>query len=76
MPHLNSKGPENGGPLTGRGLGNCANKNNKEEALSKLGKGMGLKYHSGGGKGMGKRLKYNQIKKIKNENSSSGNTEK
>lgn len=36
MPALNGKGPQNGGPMTGRGLGNCrpANSNVNEQNLN------------------------------------------
>jgi len=68
MPQLNGTGPEKKGDQTGRGLGNCR-QTQPDEALAKLGKGMGLRRQSGGGQGMGKRLKpgLNQIGKSKNE---------
>jgi hypothetical protein len=56
MPRLNGTGPENKGKQTGRGLGQCRKVENNE-ALEKLGKGMGLRRKSGGGQGQGKRLK-------------------
>ncbi len=56
MPQLNGKGPEGKGPRTGRKLGPC-NEVRPEEALDKLGKGMGKRRRSGGGTGKGKRLK-------------------
>jgi hypothetical protein len=56
MPKLDGNGPEKDGKLTGRGLGKCRNMSN-EDALEKLGKGMGLRRKSGGGEGKGKRLK-------------------
>ena len=56
MPHMDGTGPENQGEQTGRGLGKCKNISN-EEALEKLGKGMGQRHKSGGGQGRGKRLK-------------------
>lgn len=56
MPKLDGKGPEGQGPQTGRKLGKCSNAS-EEEKLKHLGKGMGEKRNSGGGKGMGKRLK-------------------
>lgn len=56
MPHLNGTGPENKGEQTGRGLGQCRKIADKE-ALEKLGKGMGGRRKSGGGQGLGKRLK-------------------
>ncbi len=56
MPYLNGTGPEKQGAKTGRGLGQCR-KVEDNEALEKLGKGMGARRKSGGGKGEGKRLK-------------------
>ncbi len=56
MPQMDGTGPEKKGKLTGRGLGKCK-KTSEEEALQKLGKGMGLRRKSGGGEGRGKRLK-------------------
>ncbi len=56
MPRMDGTGPKKGGKLTGRGLGHCSNLN-KDEALEKLGKGLGLRRKSGGGEGQGKRLK-------------------
>lgn len=56
MARLNGKGPEEKGCGTGRGLGVC-NHSNAENATGIPGKGMGLRRHSGGGLGMGKRLK-------------------
>jgi hypothetical protein len=56
MPHLNGTGPEKQGAKTGRGLGQCR-KVSDNEAIEKLGKGMGLRRKSGGGQGQGKRLK-------------------
>lgn len=56
MPKLDRTGPEGKGPKTGRKLGKCK-KTSDEEALNKLGKGLGLRRKSGGGKGRGKRLK-------------------
>jgi hypothetical protein len=56
MPHLNGTGPEKQGAKTGRGLGQCR-KESDNEAIEKLGKGMGLLRKSGGGQGQGKRLK-------------------
>ena len=56
MPQLDGKGPEKKGTRSGRGLGHC-NTENDSEALNKLGKGMGLKRKSGGGKGKKRRLK-------------------
>ena len=56
MPKLNGKGPEGLGFGTGRKLGRCSNLSS-EEKLQQLGKGMGEKRKSGGGTGLGKRLK-------------------
>lgn len=56
MAHLDGKGPINEGLQTGRGLGLCKQTIDNNE-LEKLGKGMGLRRKSGGGKGLGKRLK-------------------
>lgn len=55
MPKLDGTGPEGKGSGTGRKLGKCSNKSD-EEKLKELGKGMGLKRKSGGGKGKGNRL--------------------
>jgi len=55
MPKLNGTGPEGKGSGSGRKLGEC-NKSD-EEKLQKLGKGMGKRRKSGGGKGKGERLK-------------------
>ena len=56
MPNLDGTGPEGKGKKTGRNLGQCSTASD-EEKLAKLGKGMGLKRKSGGGKGQGNRLK-------------------
>jgi hypothetical protein len=56
VPQLDKTGPEKEGEKTGRGLGLC-HKMKESEALEKLGKGQGLRRQSGGGKGLGKRLK-------------------
>jgi hypothetical protein len=56
MPQMNGTGPEKKGEATGRGLGKCR-KVSDDEALAKLGTGMGMRRQSGGGKGQGKRLK-------------------
>jgi hypothetical protein len=56
MPKLDGKGPAEDGSKPGRKLGQCSD-DSSEEKLKKLGKGMGLKRHSGGGKGKGNRLK-------------------
>ncbi len=58
MTQLNHKGPEDLGQKTGRKLGKC--KKTEYEKTGKYGKGEGLRRHSGGGTGKGKRLKYNQ----------------
>ena len=56
MPRMDGTGPENQGKQTGRNLGHCSNLT-KEEALEKLGKGLGLRRKSGGGDGQARRLK-------------------
>lgn len=56
MPHLNGSGPEGQGSKTGRGLGRCK-RTPDEEALQRLGKGMGRKRKSMEGQGKAKRLK-------------------
>ena len=53
---MNGTGPENRGSKTGRGLGRCGGVS-AQEAIEKLGKGMGLRRKAGGGKGKGKRLR-------------------
>jgi len=55
MPQLDGTGPEKKDSGTGRKLGKCQIVP-KEEALEKLGKGMGLRRKAGGGQGRGKRL--------------------
>ncbi len=59
MPHMNGTGPEGKGSSTGRKMGKC-NNTTAEEALQKLGKGMGARRKNGGGTGKGKRLKNDQ----------------
>jgi len=56
MPKLDGTGPEGDGSQSGRKIGKCSNASD-EEKLQKLGKGMGKKRNSGGGKGKEKRLK-------------------
>jgi hypothetical protein len=56
MARLDGTGPEKKGSKSGRGLGKCRTMP-KEEALEKLGKGMGLRRKTGGGQGEGKRFK-------------------
>jgi hypothetical protein len=56
MAQLNGLGPENKGYKTGRALGSCR-KVTEDEALQKLGKGMGLRRNAGGGTGKEKRLR-------------------
>jgi hypothetical protein len=56
MPQMDGTGPEKKGAKTGRGLGKCEEVT-KEEAIKKLGTGMGLRRKSGGGQGNGKRLR-------------------
>lgn len=59
MPELNHKGPEGKGSKTGRKLGVCKKSETEQNELAELGKGQAKRRHSGGGKGLGKRLKYN-----------------
>ncbi|NJO69321.1 MAG: DUF5320 family protein [Bacteroidetes bacterium] len=56
MPQLDKTGPIEKSEKTGRGLGYCQEKADNK-AIEKLGKGMGLRRKSGGGEGLGKRLK-------------------
>lgn len=58
MPKLDKTGPEGKGPKSGRKLGLGTNLDN-DKLSEKLGKGLGLRRKSGGGKGRGKRLKSN-----------------
>lgn len=58
MPKLDGTGPEGDGSQMGRKLGKCSEATDNEKS-QKLGKGMGKRRHSGGGKGKGKRLKSN-----------------
>lgn len=58
MPKLDGTGPIGDPKKKGRKLGLCSNATDSEK-LARLGKGMGEKHHSGGGKGKGKRLKSN-----------------
>jgi len=60
MPQLNGTGPDGKGPKTGRKLGKCSTTTD-DEKLQKLGKEIGKKRRSGGGKGKGKRLKSGLI---------------
>jgi hypothetical protein len=60
MPKLNGTGPAGEGSQTGRKLGKCSEQT-AEEKLKTLGKGMGEKRNSGGGKGKGGRLKSGLI---------------
>jgi hypothetical protein len=55
MPYMNGSGPDNKGKESGRGLGYCSHVSH-DEALAKLGTGMGMRRKNGGGKGRGKRL--------------------
>ncbi len=57
MPKLNGTGPEGKGTKTGRGLGKCEKKP-FQELLEKLGAGQGKRRKTGGGKGLGRRSKY------------------
>ena len=69
MPQLDRTGPAGKGSGTGRRLGKCSTK--PDGSKEDLGKGMGLKRKSGGGKGKGQRLKssklFDTIKKNKDE---------
>ncbi len=56
MPQMDGTGPDKKRAKTGRGLGQCR-KVSDNEAIEKLGKGMGLRHKSVGGQGQGKRLK-------------------
>jgi hypothetical protein len=56
MPKLDGTGPEGQGTGSGRKLGKCSTAT-EDEKLQQLGKGMGGKRKSGGGAGLGKRLK-------------------
>ena len=56
MPRMDGTGPEKKGAKTGRGLGNCRKGSAKETGES-LGRGLGLRRQSGGGKGKGRRLR-------------------
>lgn len=58
MPHVNHKGPEDLGPKTGRKLGKCKVNEIEKSEMGEIGKGQGLRRHSGGGLGKGKRLRY------------------
>ena len=56
MAQLNGTGPDAQGKRSGRGLGKCQS-NTEDTSPNKLGKGLGLRRQSGGGSGLGKRLK-------------------
>jgi hypothetical protein len=56
MPKLNGTGPEGDGSISGRQLGNCWTTSTNEK-LQKLGKGLGKRRNSGGGEGLGRRIK-------------------
>mgnify|MGYP002347855136 CR=1 FL=1 len=62
MPKMNGTGPEGRGAKTGRGLGKCK-KVTDDEALKRLGKGLGERRNAGGGTGRGKRLQCNGEKR-------------
>jgi hypothetical protein len=47
MPRLNGKGPENKGPETGRGLGNCHKNKEQSTEQYQLGQGMGKRRKAG-----------------------------
>ena len=59
MSNLNRKGPVGLGSKTGRKLGICNKSEAEQNEICELGKGQAKRRHSGGGKGQGKRLKYN-----------------
>jgi hypothetical protein len=61
MPRMDGTGPEKQGEKTGRKLGRCSNEKGKDIAM--FGKGMGKRRNSGGGIGLGKRLKYDTKQK-------------
>jgi len=63
MPHLDHTGPEGKGPKSGRKLGKCRKTEDERKDTGIPGKGTGMRRHSGGGEGRGKRLKYNQPNK-------------
>lgn len=65
MPQMNHSGPEGKDPRTGRGLGSCRKPADTipDSEKYQLGKGMGLKRKSGGGKGKGRRLQYGDNKR-------------
>jgi len=52
MPGGNGMGPENRGPMTGRGLGNCSG-NNPPGPMAR-GRGFGMGYARGAGRGFGR----------------------
>lgn len=62
MPKLNHTGPINEGPKTGRKLGSCCKTGDEQNNTNELGIGLKKRWHSGGGVGKGKRLKYNEKK--------------
>ncbi len=77
MPKLNHTGPEGLGSRTGRKLGLCGKAALPDaEQSGEMGKGMGMRRHTGDGNlpGKGKRLRYFQEKNYdyKNENCCSG----
>lgn len=64
MPHLDHTGPEGKGPRSGRGLGKCRKpeESSDDSGEYQLGKGMGMKRKTGGGRGEGRRLKSGKSK--------------
>jgi len=60
MPHLDHTGPKGKGQKTGRKLGQCHKNEEEQKETGEMGKGQGLRHHSGGGQGNGKRLQYNK----------------
>ena len=65
MSGLNGRGPEDKGPKTGRGLGNCRKPNDKI-VVGSLGKGLGKRRKSSGcDEGQGKRLQSGFVPDLK-----------
>lgn len=60
MAHLNHKGPEEKGALTGKKLGLC----NKHPEIEKMGVGLGLQRKGGSGIGQGKAISQCKRKRI------------
>ena len=62
MPKLNGTGPNGEGSKAGRKLGECHKTEAEQKEKGELGIGQGKRRKSGGGKGHGKRLKYDANK--------------